>query len=145
MRRWRLDEIERFFDIYRRPEVVRWLGAEPMRDRGHGIEMIERNLARQRARSRFGSWAVVDHSSGAPVGSVILKELPTVTARSRSVGSFTQTAGARGSQEAAGAVVERSLADGLPEIWAVTYLDNHRSAAVCRRIGMQLLGITYRW
>jgi hypothetical protein len=31
-----------------------------------------------------------------------------------------------------------------PETWAVTYVDNHRSAAVCPRIGMRLLGITYR-
>ncbi|MGH9089282.1 MAG: hypothetical protein ACRDYZ_14430, partial [Acidimicrobiales bacterium] len=49
VRRWQLDEIERFFDIYRRPEVVRWLGAEPMADRSDGIEMIERNLSRERA------------------------------------------------------------------------------------------------
>jgi hypothetical protein len=34
---------------------------------------------------------------------------------------------------------------GLELVWAVMYLDNHRSAAVCRRIGMQLLGITRHW
>jgi RimJ/RimL family protein N-acetyltransferase len=27
----------------------------------------------------------------------------------------------------------------------VTHLDNDRSIAVCRKIGMRLLGITHRW
>ena len=47
--------------------------------------------------------------------------------------------------EAAVAVLRRGFADGLLEVWAVTDPGNHRSAAVCRRIGMQLLGITHRW
>jgi RimJ/RimL family protein N-acetyltransferase len=76
IRPWRLDEADRFFDIYRRPEVVRWIGAEPMQDRGQAIAMIERNIARLDADSRFGSWAVIDRSTGVPVGSVILKPLP---------------------------------------------------------------------
>jgi RimJ/RimL family protein N-acetyltransferase len=69
VRPWRLAEADRFFDIYRRPEVARWLGGEPMQDRGEAIAMIERNLTRLAADSRFGSWAVVDGSTGVPVGS----------------------------------------------------------------------------
>ena len=33
----------------------------------------------------------------------------------------------------------------LEEVWAVTHLDNNRSANVCHKLGMQLLGITNRW
>jgi RimJ/RimL family protein N-acetyltransferase len=76
VRPWRLDEADRFFDVYRRPEVVGWLGGEPMQDRGEAMAMIERNLARLDGDSRFGSWAVVDRLTGVPVGSVILKPLP---------------------------------------------------------------------
>jgi hypothetical protein len=47
--------------------------------------------------------------------------------------------------EAASAVLERGFADGLPEVWAVMYPDNDRSVAVCRRIGMRLLGTTHCW
>jgi RimJ/RimL family protein N-acetyltransferase len=47
--------------------------------------------------------------------------------------------------EAAAATLDRAFGDGLEEVWAVTMLDNHRSARVCDRIGMQLLGITHRW
>jgi RimJ/RimL family protein N-acetyltransferase len=47
--------------------------------------------------------------------------------------------------EAAGALLARAFTNGLEEVWAVTDLNNHRSAAVCRRIGMRLLGVTNRW
>lgn len=47
--------------------------------------------------------------------------------------------------EAVSSVLDRGFADGVPEVWAVTHLDNTRSVAVCRRIGMQLLGIAHRW
>ena len=53
VRPWRLDEADRFFDIYRRPEVVRWLGGEPMPDPGEAIAMIERNHARLAADPRL--------------------------------------------------------------------------------------------
>ena len=146
VRPWRLDEADRFFDIYRRPEVVRWIGAEPMQDRREAVEMIERNLARLEADSRFGSWAVADRSSGVPVGSVILKPLPEGEGEVEIGWQLHPDSWGNGfASEAASAVLERGFADGLAEVWAVTYPDNHRSAAVCRRIGMQLLGITRRW
>jgi hypothetical protein len=49
VRPWRSDEADRCFEIYRRPEVVRWIGAEPMQDRREAIELIERNRARLQA------------------------------------------------------------------------------------------------
>jgi RimJ/RimL family protein N-acetyltransferase len=146
VRRWRLDEANRFFDIYRRPEVTRWIGAEPMQDLSEAIGMIERNLKRLAAESRFGSWAVVDRSTGVPLGSVVLKALPDGEGEVEIGWQLHPDSWGNGfASEAAGAVLERGFADGLPEVWAVMYLDNHRSAAVCRRIGMQLLGVTRRW
>jgi RimJ/RimL family protein N-acetyltransferase len=146
IRPWRLDEADRLFDIYRRPEVVRWLGAEPMQDGGEAIAMIERNLRRFEADSRFGSWAVVDESTGVPVGSVILKPLPDGEGEVEIGWQLHPNSWGNGfATEAAGAVLDRGFADGLAEVWAVTDLDNERSAAVCRRIGMSLLGITHRW
>ena len=146
VRRWRLDEADRFFDIYRRPEVTRWIGAEPMKDRREAARMIERNLNRLGADSRFGSWAVVDRASGVPVGSVILKPLPDGEGEVEIGWQLHPDSWGKGfASEAASAMLERGFADGLPEVWAVMYLDNHRSAAVCRRIGMQLLGVTRRW
>ena len=146
VRPWRLEEAERFFDIYRRSEVVRWIGAEPMQDRREAIEMIQRNLTRLEADSRFGSWAVVDRSSAVPVGSVILKPLPDGAGEVEIGWQMHPDSWGKGfASEAARALLERGFADALPEVWAVMYLDNHRSAAVCGRIGMRLLGVTNRW
>ena len=146
IRAWRFDDADRFFDIYRRPEVVSWMGVEPMQERREAIEMIERNRARLEQDPRFGSWAAVDRASGVPVGGVILKPLPDGQGEVEIGWQLHPDSWGNGfASEAARAVLERGFADGLPEVWAVTYLDNRRSAAVCRRIGMQLLGITHRW
>jgi RimJ/RimL family protein N-acetyltransferase len=146
VRPWRSHEADRFFDIYRRREVVRWLGGEPMQDRGEAIVMIERNLTRLEADARFGSWAVVDRLTGVPVGSVILKPLPDGEGEVELGWQLHPDSWGHGfASEAARAVLDRGFADGLGEVWAVTDLDNQRSAAVCRRIGMSLLGITHRW
>jgi RimJ/RimL family protein N-acetyltransferase len=147
VRPWRLDDADRFFDIYRRQEVTRWIGAEPMEDRREAIELIERILARlKETDSRFGSWAVVDRSSGVPVGGVGLKPLPDAEGEVEVAWNLHPDSWGNGfASEAARAVLARGFADGLSEVWAVTCLDNQRSAAVCRRIGMQLLGVTHRW
>lgn len=76
VRPWRVDEADRFFDIYRRVEVVRWLGNDPMRDRREAVERIELIRARVAEDPRFGSWAVVERSSGVPAGGVLFKPLP---------------------------------------------------------------------
>lgn len=146
IRPWRLDEAERFFDIYRRPEVVRWLGAEPMEDRREAAEMIKRILARLAVDPRFGSWAVVDRASGVPVGGVVLKPLPDGDGEVEIAWQLHPDSWGKGlATEAAAAVLVRGFAGCLAEVWAVMYPDNKRSKAVCRRIGMQLLGITSRW
>jgi len=146
VRPWRLDETDRLFDIYRRAEVMRWLGAEPMQDRREAIEAIERMLTRLEADPRFGSWAVVARSNGVPVGGMSLKPLPEGEGEIEIAWQLHPDSWGKGfASEAARAVLERGFTDGLSEVWAVTYLDNDRSAAVCRRIGMQLLGITHRW
>lgn len=146
VRPWHLDEADRFFDTYRRTEVVAGFGADPMRDRGEAVEMIERNLVRLDADPRFGSWAIVERTSDVPVGSVLLKPLPDADGEIEIGWHLHPDSWGKGlATEAACAVLKRGFADGLAEVWAVTQLDNHRSIAVCRRIGMRLLGITHRW
>lgn len=146
VRPWQSEDAGRLFDIYRRVEVVRWIGAEPMREHREADAMIERMSARLELDPRFGAWAVVERSSGVPVGGVSLKPIPDGDGEFEIAWQLHPDSWGRGfASEAAGAVLKRGFADGLPEVWALTYLDNDRSAAVCRRIGMQLLGITNRW
>lgn len=146
VRPWRVDEVDRFVEIYRRPEVVRWFPAAPKLNRGEAIERIERNLAQLAADLRFGRWAVVERSNGVPVGTIILQRLPDGDGEVEIGWHLHPDSWCKGfAREAAGAVLRRGFADGLAEVWAVTDVDNYRSAAVCRRIGMRLLGVTHRW
>jgi RimJ/RimL family protein N-acetyltransferase len=146
IRPWRVEEAERFFDIYRRPEVVSWLSGVPMRDRREAVERIEQSIARLEADPRFGSWAIVERATGVPAGTVLLKPLPDGDGEIEIGWHLHPDCWRKGlAREAAGAVLAHGFAEGLPEVWAVTHLDNDRSVRVCRAIGMRLLGVTNRW
>jgi RimJ/RimL family protein N-acetyltransferase len=146
IRRWRVDEVDRYLDIYSRDEVVRWLGGPAIRARSRAAELIERNAARLDQDPRFEWWAVVERSTGMPAGSVLLKPLPNGDGEIEIGWHLHPDSWGKGlAKEAAAALLDRAFQDGLDEAWAVTMLDNDRSARVCERIGMRLLGITHRW
>jgi RimJ/RimL family protein N-acetyltransferase len=146
IRPWRLDEADRFYDMHRRIEVARWIGGRPMADRREAVALIEQTTARLAADPRFGAWAVIERSSGIPAGTVLLKPLPNGAGEIEIGWHFHPDRWGRGlASEAAAAMLARGFADGLEEVWAVTHLANHPSMAVCRRIGMRLLGVTHRW
>jgi RimJ/RimL family protein N-acetyltransferase len=116
IRPWRPDEADRLFDLLRRMEVAKWLGATP------------------------------EKASGIPAGTVLLKPPPDGDGEVEIGWHFHADSWGKGlASEAAGALLARAFDDGLKEVWAVTHLDNHASMAVCRRIGMHLLGVTRRW
>ncbi len=148
IRPWQPDEADRLYDMLRRLEVVKWLGrvATPMKDRDEAVAYIERWAAALAADPRFGSWAAVERASGIPAGTVVLRPLPEGDGEVEIGWHFHPDRWGNGlASEAAGALLARGFADGLEEVWAVTHLDNHPSIAVCRRIGMRLLGVTHRW
>jgi RimJ/RimL family protein N-acetyltransferase len=148
IRPWRPDEADRLFDILRRDEVARWLGATPraMAHRLEAVERIERWTADLAADPRYGAWAAVEKASGIPAGTVLLKPLPNGDGEVEIGWHFHPDSWGKGlASEAAGALLARGFEGGLSEVWAVTHLDNHASMAVCRRIGMHLLGVTRRW
>jgi RimJ/RimL family protein N-acetyltransferase len=146
IRPWRADEADRFYDMHRRIEVAKWIGGRPMADPGEAVALIERSAARLAADPRFGAWAVIERSSGIPAGTVLLKPLPGGDGEIEIGWHFHPDSWGRGlASEAAGALLARGLADGLEEVWAVTHLENRPSVAVCRRLGMRLLGVTRRW
>lgn len=146
IRPWRPEEDDRLFDIHRRMEVARWLSGKPMNDRREAEALIDRCAAQLSADPRFGTWAVVERSSATPAGSVLLKPLPDGEGEIEIGWHLHPDSWGRGiATEAARLMLERGLEDGLDEIWAVTHLDNHRSARVCTKLGMRLLGITHHW
>ena len=146
IRPWRPEEADRFFDMHRRTEVSDWIGDHPMTDPKDGIALIEKSIKKLATDPRFGAWAVVERSTGIPAGTVLLKPLPDGHGEIEIGWHLHPDSWGRGlATEAGGAVLERGLAAGLKEVWAVTHLDNRRSIAVCRKLGMRLLGVTRRW
>lgn len=146
IRPWRVDEADRLFDIRRRAEVAKWLDGVPMARREEAVAAIERWAAISAADARFGAWAVIERATAVPAGTVLLKPLPDGAGEVEIGWHLHPERWGRGlAGEAAGALLARGFADGLDEVWAVTKPDNQRSMAVCRKIGMRLLGLTQRW
>jgi RimJ/RimL family protein N-acetyltransferase len=89
---------------------------------------------------------VIERRSGMAVGGVLLKPLPNGAVEVEIGWQVHPDSWRRGlATAAAAAVLAHGFTTGLDEIWAVTHIDNDRSARVCRKLGMRLLGITHRW
>jgi RimJ/RimL family protein N-acetyltransferase len=147
-------ELARIFDIYRRDEVMRWLGG--------GKALVDPEQARQvRSRwaayiaehqGRYGNWAIEVRDTGLVAGTVLLRPMPEPSDGSLSGGeveigwhlhpdSFKNGY----ATEAAKGMLDHGFGNGLNEIFAIAKPDNGPSLAVMRRIGMRHLGRTTRW
>ncbi len=148
IRDWRPDEADRFFDIYSRWEVARWLGAHPaaMTERADADVRIERWRDLNAADPVQGRWAVERRSDGVVAGTVILVRLPDGDGELEVGWHLHPDSWGQGlASEAARAVLARAFDQGVEEVFAVVRPDNAASLAVCRRIGMKPLGRTRRY
>lgn len=147
VRDWLESDGDRVFDIYRRWEVSRWLGAEPrvMTDRESASRSIERWNQRN-TDPTYGVWAVEERASGVVAGTVLLVPLPGESGEIEVGWHLHPDAWGRGlaTEAAFGAIVHGRKA-GLADIYAVVRPDNTASIAVCGRLGMKPLGLTNRW
>ena len=149
---WTLDDAPAALDMLSRVEVVKWLDDGPpvlCPDLDGARTRIER--WRGRDHPPLGHWAVevTDGSDlhGRVIGTVLLLTLPNADDGEVEIGwHLHPDAWGRGyASEAATAVLRHGFEAGLDEINAVTHLDNVRSQAVCRRIGMEARGVVERW
>ena len=150
MRLWTYDDAETMFDIYRRWEVVRWLGTAPAV--AESVAAMRTTVDRWAARrdGPYGVWAVVLRSSGAAVGTVVLGRLPGASGAPTTdveVGWHLHPDhwGNGYATEAALGAVERAWAAGVEEVFAVVHAGNGPSVAVASRLGLTALGRTSRW
>ena len=149
IRPWSHDEAERLLDIQSRIEVVKWLGdGEPilMKDLDEAHERID--LYHQRSEAPpLGFWAVEVKDTGEVAGSVILLTLPNDDHGEVEVGwhLHPDSWGHGYATEAAAAVIQHGFDGGLPEVYAITHTTNEPSQAVCRRLGLEDLGVMRRW
>jgi RimJ/RimL family protein N-acetyltransferase len=154
LRPWCEDDLAAFFDLYRRDEVVRWLGPHPRRPLTTPEQALER-LQRWRDRQAeldppMGLWAVAEKlADTSPLGPVLL--LPLHDARGPTseveIGWHLHPAhqGRGIATEAAGALLDAAAQARIPQVLALTDLDNARSQALALRLGMRDEGTTDRW
>ena len=129
--------------------MIRWLSDDepvPMKDLDEAREQITRTHDRS-ATPPLGFWAIEVRETGVVAGSVLLLTLPEAEHDEVEIGwhLHPDSWGHGYATEAAAAVLAHGLAAGLPEIYAVTHLDNYPSQAVARRIGMAELGVLEKW
>ena len=149
IRPWRTEDAPRLLDILSRVEVAMWLGdAEPvlMKDLDEARAAIGRYEDRS-STPPLGFWAVEVRETGQVAGSVLLLTLPNAEDGEVEIGwHLHPDCWGRGyASEAAAAVLARGFTAGLPEILALTHLDNWPSQGVARKIGMEPLGVMEKW
>jgi RimJ/RimL family protein N-acetyltransferase len=143
LRPWRSSEADLLLEVRARPEVARWMAEPtPWTDRAQAEEVLARWATESDADPGLGAWALVPEEIGTPVGWVTLRRIPGGDGEVEIGWTLHPDAWGRGyAREAAQAVLAHGLALGLPRIWAVMWPGNAPSAAVCRAIGMDDLGV----
>jgi RimJ/RimL family protein N-acetyltransferase len=155
LRRWTTSpgDLAFLFDMYRLPEVHRFLGRvpRPWTDPSEAAAAVARWQAL--AEPPLGVRAVTTHD-GRRLGSLLLKRIPWSadavapgTPEDVEIGwHLHPDAWGQGyATEAAAAVLADARAAGLERIVAVTNRANRASQAVCLRLGMIALGETDRY
>ena len=148
VRGWHLSDVAAFFDIYRRWEVARWLGSAP-----RALETLDEAEARvtrwsELNRSADGErrWAVERREDGRVLGTALLLRLPDGDGEFEVGWHLHPDAWGHGyATESARGAVDWGFGRGLSEVLAVVRPGNTASTAVCRRLGMEPLGLTSRY
>ncbi|MBU6213924.1 MAG: GNAT family N-acetyltransferase [Actinomycetales bacterium] len=153
-RHWAVDDAEVFLDIYRRDEVARGIEPpprKPLEDVDQARGRIERWRAHEAGLpSPMGLWAVceIGHEAS-PIGTVLLHPLHDEAGPTDQVEIgwhlHPRSQGQGFATEAAQAVLAAAAAAGQQRVLALTMIDNLKSQAVVRRLGMTDDGLTSRW
>lgn len=136
--------------IYGNVEVTRWIGDKSVDGTVATVRArLQRYCDRAATQPGLGCWAVVTKSPPTIIGSLLLMPLPGRDRRPSGkveIGwHFRPASWGHGyATEAAAAVMAAGFDQlRLPEIYAVTLLDNDRSRRVAQRLGMTDLGISH--
>lgn len=151
LRHWTHDDADRLYDMMRRPEVARWSASGiPMASIEDAHARIDNMPIRAGDRPEMAFFAAERKDNGVVTGMSILLPLPPSQGVDRSdieIGwhQHPDSWGFGFATEAATALVARGFAAGIPELYAVTDPDNGPSQAVCRRLGMEDIGLRTDW
>ena len=150
LRDWQDRDLERVYDLYRRWEVVRWLGKNPqvMDHISQAQRFIDRN--KRDVADTYGVCAIEVKDTGVLAGAGLLVPLPDEHHNGNGEVEMgwhlhPDCWGLGYAGESGRALIEHGFDVGLDEVYAVVYPDNERSLAACRRLGMEALGRSSQW
>ena len=150
LREWRLEDADAALQIYGDPEVMHFLGdGKPVADLASQQQWLTERIAHYRnpEHKGFGPWAMVQRDTKQVIGTMLLKQLPPSSDQIEIGWHLARRVWGNGyASEAARVVLQYGFLDlSLERIFAVIKPGNIRSAAVARRIGMQLVERTNRY
>jgi RimJ/RimL family protein N-acetyltransferase len=151
VRDWTAEDAPVALDLMSRVEVMKWLGDGPpnlCKDLDDARARIERWRGCDDPPLGFWAIEVADGGTlhGRVIGSVLLVPLPNGDGEVEIGWHLHPDSWGKGyASEAARALLTAGFEAGLPEVLAVTHLDNYPSQAVCRRIGMSGQGVVEKW
>lgn len=155
LRPWHVDDAPRLLEMRGNPELTKWLGSpEPWRNIDQATNEIAIWNRHNDTDNPFGTWAITlsggsnhdgEHGSRREseriVGSTNLSRIRM--GEEVEVGWYLHpdAVGNGYATEAAKAVIEYGLTNGVPRIWALMWRNNFASAKVARSAGMRDLGV----
>lgn len=149
LRAYRESDAPRVLDIHSRYDVRRWIDdppVTPMRDLAEAREWVYVWDALHAADPRLGAWAIVAKDTGVVAGTVLLASVPNSDGLVQIGWHLHPDSTGRGYvTEAAPVLLARAFEHPMPEVYALMFIDNAPSAAVCERLGMRDLGIVEKW
>lgn len=145
-RHWTVTDAEAAYDIYRRPEVVRYLGSPTLHASVQATRERMESIVASYDDTGFGFWALDELATGRLVGAVLLRPLPGAEEVEVGWHLHPDVWGRGFATEAAVAAVRRGFeVHGLSTVYAVVRPENLASRAVAERVGMRHLGRTHRF
>jgi ribosomal-protein-alanine N-acetyltransferase len=143
VRRYELGDAPAMFEIYREPEVWRYLaGGEPYASVEQARERLAQRVKRCGERAPYGLWAVVVRDTGALIGSVLLvplEEGPEVEVGYH-FGTFAWGQG-YATEVTRGAIRYGFDVLGLQQICGVVFPENVASQRVLEKAGLTYRGL----
>lgn len=143
LRAYRDEDAAFLFDMYERPEVLRYLTRARLGDLDAASEAV-------RARKRLDAdpvlgWWLVTLADRTPTGTILLVHSRGTTEVEIGWHQHPDQDGHGYTTEAAAAVLDHTFTRGVGSVIALTTAVNEPSQRVCRRLGMQDLGMTDRY
>lgn len=139
-RRFRSDEFELLYRLHRDERVMRYAGGVTTREATQTV-WNERVLRYYEEHPGLGIWLTCERESGEPIGVHLLNNLRGESMIQVGYLLYPEFWGRGYATEMAAAALRYGFTEaGLPQIVAITYLENRNSQHVLQKVGMQRQG-----